>query len=258
MNPSPWTLATLVSTSVVAFGAPGLAEDLTVFVTAGAAASRTEAAKKADARLEALAKERKDLEDSLKKQYGKKREQWPADKKAEFDKMAALVRRLSFEHNFRNYAGATAKDIEESVAGIRRNLDQKKGVRVVATGDQADLRVEVVGRFVGPDELGQNAAKIGLRISAGGRLDPALLARNPISWPEHAARMAGAWAVPWHQYTAEEPFWLVQVERPSGLLRGMIYGKVEAHAAGNIEKLAKESGAFIAAARRSSSPRSPP
>jgi hypothetical protein len=86
-------------------------------------------------------------------------------------------------------------------------------------------------------------------VVAGGRLDQARLAEKVIAWPEHASRMAGAWATPVHQYSAAAPYWLIEIERASTSFGGF-YGKAEKHAAGSIEKLAKQSAAAIAACRR--------
>jgi hypothetical protein len=242
-------LAALVSPAAVSLAQ---ADDVAVFVRAGAPIKAPEwkEAGPEGVSLEDLSKQRKAMEDSLKKQYGKKREKWPPDKAAEFDALAARVQRRAFEDNYSDRAGAEEKDIEQSVAGIRDNLAKKKGVRVVPTAAEADFDVEVVGRFTGPDDTGQRAAHIGLRITPGGRLDKALLARTPFAWPPLTAAMHGAYASPWHQYSEAEPYWLVSVSRAAGMFGGMMYGKTEEHTANNVERLAKENMAALSAVRR--------
>ena len=249
MMQSRWAYA--VAIGLAALGSPATADDLAIFVRAGKleAPDRKEAGPEGVS-LDDLSNQRQAMEDAYKKQFGKKREKWPPEKLAEFDALAARVQRRAFETNYRNYASGEAKDGEQSAAGLRDNLAKKKGVRVASSAAEADFDVEVVGRYTGPDESGTRAAHIGLRIKPGGRLDTAMLAKSPLVWPENVNKMYAASAVPWHQYSAESPYWLVEVERQAGVFGGMVYGKTEEHAANSFEKLAKENLAGVAAVRR--------
>ena len=242
-------LAALVSPAAVSLAQ---ADDVAVFVRAGEPIKAPEykEAGPEGVSLEDLSKQRASMEDSLKKQYGKKRDKWPADKAAEFDALAARTQRRAFEDNYSDRGGSEAKDIDQSVAGLRENLAKKKGVRVAASAAEADFDIQVVGRYTAKDESGERAAHIGLRITPGGRLDKALLARTPFQWPELSSAMYGAFSTPWHQYSEAEPYWLVEVTRKAGIMGGMMYGKTEEHAANNVEKLAKEKMAALAAVRR--------
>ncbi len=66
----------------------------------------------ADAELGALVARRKELEESLKQEYGKKQEHWPPEKPAEFEGVARTVARLAFEKQHRNYCGAKPEEVQ--------------------------------------------------------------------------------------------------------------------------------------------------
>lgn len=247
MRGSAFLLCALAG-AVFALSYPAAAEDLTVFVTVRPTSPDDVARKQeASARAATLEHERKALEDSLKKQFGKKKELWPAEKRAEFETLAAGASRARFEAT---YGLADPKEIEASAAGIRERLVDKKGVRAVGSAAEADLQVEVMGRYQAVF-LSENTCFIGLRISPGGRLDPERIAQAGIAWKTHRHRMSGALAESWHDFTAEGPFWLVEVNHPAGGFKNLMYGKAEGHATSALEKFAKDSGAAIMACRKS-------
>jgi hypothetical protein len=242
------TAVLLAAAACLALASQAAAEDLTVFVTVRPTSPDDVARKQeASARAASFDREKKALEDSLKKQFGKKKELWPAEKRAEFEKLAAGASRASFEATF---GVADPKEIEASAAGIREKLADKKGVRAVGSAAEADLQVEVMGRYQAVF-LSENTCFIGLRISPGARLDPARVAKAAIAWKTHRHGMSGAVATSWHDFTEEAPFWLVEVNHPAGGFRNLMYGKAEGHATSGLEKFAKESGAAILACRKS-------
>lgn len=81
----------------------------------------------------------------------------------------------------------------------------------MAKPEEADLVVEILGRRSqkGAPEPGLTAALddyyVWMRISAGGRTDPARLGQVPLTWPG-TARLV-------HSWTDAEPYWELEVTR---------------------------------------------
>lgn len=239
---------------------PAAADELTVFIKATPPSPRTVEEDKAEHDgLEALRKQEKDLTESLKKQFGKKEDLWPADKKAERDGLYVKISLRRFAYRYAAKGGATdkemqdeAKGTEATANGTREKLDPKKGVRAVATTEEADLQVEVLGRGLTRDIMDQMVAVIGFKVVPGGRLDPALLAKKPVSWPYHGSMMSASSTAPVHPYSEAEPYWWIESERPTNKLMGGggVYGKMEGQLGDSLAKLLKEQGAAIAACRK--------
>lgn len=158
--------------------------------------------------------ELKALEKDVKQQFGKKREQWPADKrgaveKAE-EKSAQALLKLQYLDSDPAGARDSVQDIRESLVG-KGTAGVKEHVRDVAKPEEADLVVEILGRrsVKGAPEPGLIAVLddyyVWLRISAGGRTDPARLGQVPLMWPG-TARLV-------HSWTDDAPYWELEVMR---------------------------------------------
>jgi hypothetical protein len=260
MKLKSWGMVVLAAGVIGAHAGPAAAEELTVLIKATPPSPRTVEEDKADHDgLEALRKQEKDLTESLKKQFGKKEELWPADKKAERDELYLKISLRRFAYRYAAKGGATDKEMQDeangaeaTAKGTREKLDPKKGVRAVATAEEADLQIEVLGRGLTRDIMDQMVGVIGFKIVAGGRLDPSLLAQKPVAWPFHGSMMSGSSTAPVHQYSEAEPYWWIESERPTSKLLGGagVYGKMEGQLGDSLAKLLKEQGAALVACRR--------
>lgn len=158
--------------------------------------------------------ELKALEKDVKQQFGKKREQWPADKRAAVEKAEEKSAQalLKLRYLDADPAGArnSVEDVRESLAG-KGTAGVKEHVQDVAKPEEADLVVEILGRRSqkGAPEPGLTAALddyfVWMRISAGGRTDSARLGQVPLTWPG-TARLV-------HSWTDAEPYWELEVTR---------------------------------------------
>lgn len=259
MRSASWRQAVVAAFALGFSVSAAAADELTVFVKAApSAVPSVEEEKARQAELASLRLQQKDLTESLKKQYGKKEEQWPAEKKAELEALFEKITLQAFQLRHATRAASTEKDrtddakgLDATAKGVREKLNPKKGVRAVATAEEADLQVEVLGRGLSRDVLDQMVAVIGFRVVPGGRLDPALLAKNPVSWPYHGSMMSGSGTAPIHQYSEAEPYWWIESERPTNaLFGGSVYGKMESQLGDSLAKLLKEQGQVIAASRK--------
>src|SRR5262245_6283513 len=119
-------------------------EPLAVHVTGSIARAATkEAAEPLRQKSEAARKAYGDLEEGLKKQYGKKPEAWPADKQEQLQ--AARDAFMEAQIDWFYSSGVKQKDIDDSVRDLSEALG-KKLLRTAATRDEADLVVQVLGR----------------------------------------------------------------------------------------------------------------
>lgn len=160
---------------------------------------------------EAADKARKELEKKLKDQLGKKREQWPAEQQdqlinaeEEAYKAAAAYHYLKLDPKAIN---DSSEDIKKKLAGKGMMSAQKKHVVQVASPEEADLVVEVVGRRSSktlPTYLRPDNYWVCFTIAAGGKLDPARLGSIPRNWRKQKWTST-AWKL--HSYSAEEPYW---------------------------------------------------
>lgn len=214
------SLALLLATPVPVVATAAVGQDTIAIHLFPAEAKRPEGeekkARQQELRVQADAArdEVKALEKDVKQQFGKKREQWPADKRAAVEKAEERSAQalLTLRYLDSDPAGArdSAQDIRESLAG-KGTAGVKEHVRDVAKPEEADLVVEILGRRTvkGAPEPGLIAALddyyVWLRISAGGRTDPARLGQVPLTWPG-TARLV-------HSWTDDAPYWELEVMR---------------------------------------------
>jgi nucleotide-binding universal stress UspA family protein len=164
----------------------------------------------------------KDLEKALKKQHGKKRDKWPADVQAQLeDSEKAAATALHEWH----YGTNQQKDIDDSVKDLKKELDGKKILRQVASAEQADFVIEVVGRTARGNPL------LLVNVSPGGGLDAAVMADRDLEWHNTFTSKV----VELHSFTAEAPFWELEFEG-----EGIRWLHAAQRAAGAIDKFAKE------------------
>ncbi len=141
----------------------------------------------------------------LQKAYGKKREEWPPDKRADRDAVQRAWHRAQFEYNFFSGLGLDPKKLQDLGAHVSLHLAKAEGVQLASTTADADLTVELLGCLAWAGTEGV----AGVRLSAGGRLDNSLLATGTPSWTfQHGDSWQSTEAKAW---TAEEPYWLIDV-----------------------------------------------
>lgn len=193
-----------------------------------------------------------DLQEGLKKQYGKKVESWPEDKQDDFEKArdAFLEAQIDWFYS----AGLKQKDLDDSVREVSEALG-KKAVHLVDAPADADFQVQVVGRAkVETDELASaiaknSAAELVLRVTPGGRMDAAKLARSHAAWSAKKSRWNHADTITVHQFSAEAPYWLL-ISRKPGTAWVSSYKGVAGQAAEAIAQFGVDNGDKVAAARR--------
>jgi hypothetical protein len=136
----------------VSHGQPG-AKAMTVFVTAAPLAEVQKVDKATETRLLAAIKDaetkRKDLDNSLKAQHGKKRDAWPQDAQdAMFDADEAVALTQA-DYAYRKIKpqglADSAEDIRKAIAGAGMS-GEKNNIRLVSSAEEAQLIVEVNGR----------------------------------------------------------------------------------------------------------------
>lgn len=148
---------------------------------------------------------RKDLDKQFKKQYGKKREDWPPEQQEEYRRAKDAESMARFDlDSLKN--GASAKGIQEaiddSVEDIKkgcegRSVFSKKGlIRLVEARDQAHLVVEVIDRWSG---------RVAVRLSPG----EALGSTQQLSEISPRRRMMRGRDV-LHTFREDEPYWVIQ------------------------------------------------
>ncbi len=137
------------------------------------------------------------------------------------------------------YKFSTAKDVADSVADLQEKLKDTDLVQQAGTADDAELLLEVLGRAARRVNL-QLDTRLLLRVSAGPRLDPALLKAEQPGWK-------GSFTVKikeMHPYTPGEPYWDVEMRS---------LGNWGAHAKGvakAMDNFIKNNHAALVAARR--------
>ena len=181
----------------------------------------------------------------MKQQFGKKREQWPADTRAAVEKAeersAQALLKLQYLDSDPIGARDSVEDVRKSLAG-KGTAGVKEHVQDVATPEEADLVVEILGRrsAKGAPEPGLIAALddyyVWLRISAGGRTDPARLGQVPLTWPG-TARLV-------HSWTDAAPWWELEVMREGR------WANVGNEVSRILNNFADKSSSAIVAARR--------
>ena len=145
-------LGGVLVSAVVPHGQPG-AKAMTVFVTAAPLADVTKVDKETETRLLAAIKDadskRKDLEKSLKAQYGKKRDAWPPDAQDSLFDAEQAVALAQADYAYRKVKSEgladSAEDIRKAILGEGLS-GEKDHIRVVPSAEEAQLIVEVNGR----------------------------------------------------------------------------------------------------------------
>jgi hypothetical protein len=146
------------------------------------------------------------LETELKKTYGKKESNWPADKRAEYEGASAQHAEALSLLNYREVKqpdiDASVEDLKTALAG--KGLPRDAVVRLIDSPEEAHLFIEVLGRR--SQEM--SFKYVCLKLSAGSKLDPGTLAKIEVRWP--ADRGPQRYTL-LHRYGAEEPFWKLEV-----------------------------------------------
>ena len=193
-----------------------------------------------------------DLQESLKKQYGKNVEKWPEDKQDEFEKArdAFLEAQIDWFYS----AGLKQKELDDSVREVSEALG-KKTVRVATAPADADFEVQVVGRAkVETDELASaiaknSAAELVLRVTPGGRIDAPKLAKSNAVWTAKKSRWNHADTITVHQFSADAPYWLL-ISRKPGTAWVSSYKGVAGQAAEAIAQFGVDNADKVAASRK--------
>lgn len=147
------------------------------------------------------------LETGLKKTYGKKEANWPADKRTEYEGASEQYAEAVYLLKYRE---VTQQDIDASVEDLKTALTGKalprEGtvVRLIDSPEEAHLFIEVLGRRSEDMSL----KYVCLKLSAGRKLDPGNLAKIEVTWPADRAPRRYTLV---HRYSAEEPFWKLEV-----------------------------------------------
>jgi hypothetical protein len=136
----------------VSHAQPG-AKPMTVFVTAAPLADVTKVDKETETRLLAAIKDaqakQKDLDKSLKAQYGKKREAWPQDAQDSMFDAEEAVALAQADYAYRKVKSDgladSAEDIRKAILGEGMS-GEKNRIQLVSSADEAQLIVEVNGR----------------------------------------------------------------------------------------------------------------
>ena len=196
-----------------------------------------------------------DLQDSLKKQYGKKIEAWPADKQ---DKLgAARDAFIEAQIDWFYSSGIKQKDLDDSVREVSEALD-KKTVRMASSPTEADLVVQVIGRAkVETDELSSpnplmpknTAAELVLRVAPGGRMDVPALAKSGAAWSGKKSFWNHADTLTAHDFSVDAPYWLLIARKP-GTAWVSSYKGVAGQAAEAIAKFGVDNADKVAASRK--------
>jgi hypothetical protein len=248
------TRAAAVLALSLATGGLALAQEpLAVHVVGSAPKATTkEGEAQLKAKKDAARKAYADLQEGFKKQYGKKMESWPEDKQDELEKArdAFLEAQIDWFYS----AGLKQKDLDDSVREVSEALG-KKAVRLADSPADADLQVQVIGRAkVETDELASaiaknSAAELVLRVSPGGRMDAAKLARSNAAWSAKKSRWNHADTITVHQFSAEAPYWLL-ISRKPGTAWVSSYKGVAGQAAEAIAQFGVDNADKVAGARR--------
>ena len=207
--------------TLAAASLPAAPEPLAVHVAGSTPKATT---KEGEAQLkekkDAASKSFLDLQNGLKKQYGKKMDAWPADKQAELG--AARDAFIEAYVDWFYSSGLKQKDLDDSVREVSEALG-KKTVQVAASPAEADFVVQVVGRAkVETDELSSgsalapknSAAELVLRVMPGGRMNAAALAKSGAAWSGKKSFWNHADTVTAHDFSADAPYWLLIARKP--------------------------------------------
>ena len=208
-------LASLAALGLALSGTPVSADQtadksMTVFVTASEKAPRakpTEADRQqASAAIKAAQTARKDLDKSLKAQFGNKRDKWPADARERYAEAEEAEVRLNTDWLYRSGGSEplprNVPDLKDALQGIGL-AGKKENVVIVATREEAQLVVEVNAvRTAGTadDDTLNDQFWVSVLIKQGPRLSAAQFATVPRTY---RFREVTRLAVP----TDEAPWW---------------------------------------------------
>jgi hypothetical protein len=246
-------VAVALALTLATAGPAAAQEPLAIHVAGSAAKAAT---KEGEAQLkekkDAARKIYADLQESLKKQYGKNMDNWPAGKQDEFGAVrdAFLEAQIDWFYS----AGLKQKDLDDSVREVSEALG-KKTVRIAAGPADADFEVQVVGRAkVETDELASSiaknsAAELVLRVTPGGRMDVPKLAKSNAVWTEKKSRWRHADTITVHEFSAEAPYWLLIARKP-GTAWVSSYKGVAGQAAEAIAQFGVDNADKVAASRK--------
>src|SRR5262245_4890312 len=208
-------------------------KSMTVFVTASDPAPHakpTEADRQqASDAIKAAQTTRKDLEKSLKAQYGNKRDQWPADARERYAQAEETELRLNTDWLYRSSGSEplprNVPDLKDAIQGVGL-AGKKDNVVVVASRDEAQLVVEVnaVRKAAGADTL-NDQFWVSVLIKQGPRLSAAQFAavRVTYRYPMVTRLAAPTDAAPWWQFEATGTFlWSAPAKLLSRLVEDFI------------------------------------
>lgn len=227
------------------------AEQAAVFVTGVPVKAPDKAAEAAlKEKSDAARKVYEDLSESLKKQFGKKPEAWPAEKLEEWQ----VAHDAFFEAQTEWFysSGLKQKDVDDSVRELAEALGEKAVVRLSSAAEDADFVVKVMGRAkVTNKDWGNNgvAAEIALRVEPGGKMDAATLARAGAVWNEKEKFWSKSDTQAVHRFTEAAPYWILISQKPGSAWMASYKGaaKVAAEAIG---QFATDNAAKLASSRR--------
>jgi hypothetical protein len=237
-----------VSTLALALAPLAAAADQpAVFVTSVPVKAPTKEAQEALRQKSNAAKEVfKPLDESLRKQYGKKQEAWPPEKQEQW--RAAHDAFYEAQTDWFYSIDLKQKDVDDSARELTEALADSKAVRIAPSAAEAHFVVKVVGRAkVTNQDWGGNgvAAEIAFRVEPGAGMDPAALARSGAEWNTKEKRWGKTDTQSVHTFTAEAPYWLLISQKPGSAWMASYKGvaKVAAEAIGefvttNADKLA--------------------
>ena len=191
-----------------------------------------------------------DLSESLRKQFGKKLEAWPAEKQEEY--RVAHDAFFEAQTDWFYSINLKQKDVDDSVRELTEAIQERNVARIATTPEDADFVVKVVGRAkVTNQDWGQNgvAAELALRVEPGARMDPAALAKSGAAWSTKEKFWSKTDVQSVHTFTAEAPYWLLIAQKPGAAWMASYKG-VAKFAAEAIGTFATENADKLASSRR--------
>jgi hypothetical protein len=208
-------------------------KSMTVFVTASESAPQgkpTEADRQqASAAIKAAQTARKDLDNSLKGQFGNKRDKWPADARERYAEAEEAVVRLNTDWLYRSGGSEplprNVPDLKDALQG-KGLAGKKENVVVVATREEAQLVVEVnAARTAGGADPLNDQFWVSVLIKPGPRLSAAQFATVPGTYrfPEVTRLATPSDAAPWWRFEATGTFlWSAPAKPLSRLVEDFI------------------------------------
>lgn len=229
-----WLAALGIALTVTPVAAGQTADkSMTVFVTASEPSRQgkpTEAERQqASAAIKAAQAARKDLDKSLKAQFGNKRDKWPADARERYADAEETEVRLNTDWRYRSSdqepLRRNVSDLKDALQGIGL-AGKKENVEIVATLEEAQLIVEVnAARTVEDADVLNDQFWVCVLIKRGPKLTQAQFASVPRTYrfPEVVRLAAPSDDAPWFRFEATGPFlWSAPVKPLSRLVEDFI------------------------------------